>query len=110
VTILVASFHANLFLAELAKRTVGHSRNKTALEIFHESCELLTTEFTPAAEIFRAIAAVEAYIKPLNLQRSVGVWDVSLWEHLRDTQHLFQPMEMVPRQDEDILMDFEIAA
>ena len=87
--ILVASFHANLFILELAERTVGHSRVETALEIFCKSCEHLVTELMPAAEIFRAIAAVKIHIEPLNLQRSVGVWDVSLGEHLHDSQHLF---------------------
>ena len=108
--ILVACFHANLFVTELAKHTIGHSRVETALEIFRGSREHLVAELTSAAEIFRAIAAVEAHIKPLNLQRSVGVWGVSLWEHLRDTYHLFKPMEMVQRRDEEILTDSVIAA
>ena len=109
VTILVASFHANLFVVELAERTVSHLHVKTALKIFHKSRERLVAELTPATEIFRVIAAVEAHIEPLNLQCSVGVWDVSLKEHLQDSQHLFKPMEMVQRQDKEILMDFEMA-
>ena len=84
MTNLIACFHANWFVAELAKRTLGHLHVEAALEIFRESCEHLIPELTSAAEIFRTIAAVEAHIKPLNLQRSIGVRDVSLWEHLRD--------------------------
>ena len=99
-----------MFIAKLAKHTVGHSRVKDALKIFRESRQSLVGELTSAAEIFRTIAAVETHIKPLNLQRSVGCWDVSLWEHLRDTQHLFKPMEMVHWRDEEILADSKIAA
>ena len=76
MAILVASFHANLFIAELAERTVGHLRVKTALEIRRETREHFVAELTPAAEIFRAIAAVKGHVEPFNLQRSVGVWDV----------------------------------
>ena len=105
MTILVASFPANLFVAELAEPTVGHSPIETALEIFRESREHLVAELTPAAEIFRAIAAVKGHIEPLNLQRSIRVRDVSLGEHLRDSQHLFKSMELVQWQDEEILTD-----
>ncbi len=83
--ILIACFHANLFVAKLAKHTIGHLRVEAALQIFGKSRERLVAELTSAAEIFRTIAAVEAHMKPLNLQHGVGVWDVSLWEHLRDT-------------------------
>ena len=85
MAILIAFFHANLFVAKLTKRTVSHSRVKDALEIRCESCQSLAAELTSAAEVFRAIAAVEAHTKSLNLQCSVGDFDVSLWEHLRDT-------------------------
>ena len=85
MTILIGCFHANLLVMKLVKRIVGHSCVEAALEIFCESREHLIAELTSAAEIFRVIAAVEAHIKPLNLQHNVGVWDVSLWEHLRDT-------------------------
>ncbi len=101
MAILVASFHANLFVAELAERTIGHSRVKTALEIRRETCERFVAELTPTAEILHAIAAVKGHLEPFNLQRSVGVWDVS---------HLFKPMEMVQRRDKEILTDSVIAA
>ena len=101
MAILVASFHANLFVAELAERTIGHSRVKTAHKIRRETCERFVAELTPTAEILHVIAAVKGHVEPFNLQRSVGVWDVS---------HLFKPMEMVQRRDEEILTGSKIAA
>ena len=77
MTILIACFYANLFVPKLAEHTVGHSRVKDALKIFRESCQSLVAELTSAAEVFRAIAAMESHIKPLNMQCSVGGWDVS---------------------------------
>ena len=109
MAILVASFHTNLFIAELTERTIGHSRIETALEIRRETRKRFVAELTPAAEIFRAIVVVKSHVEPLNLQRSIGVRDVSLGEHLRDSQHLFKPMEMVQQQDEEILTDSVIA-
>jgi hypothetical protein len=77
--ILIACFHANLLVAKLVKRTVGDLRNKAALEVFRESRGRLIAELTSAAEIIHANGVVEAHIKLLNLQHSIGVWDVSLW-------------------------------
>ena len=110
MTILIVCFYENLFIAKLVEGTVGHLRVKDALKIFRESCQSLVAELTSAAEVFHAIPAVETHIKPLNLQCSIGGWDFSLWEHVQDTQHLFKPMEMVHRRDEEILADSKIAA
>ncbi len=52
---------------------------------------------------------MKGHIEPLNLQQSLGVWDVSLGEHLRNLQHLFEPMEMVQRRDKEILTNSVIA-
>ena len=81
------------------EQTVADSRIKIALKIFHESQQSLVAEFAFAAEVFRAIAAMKTHVKPLNLQCSIGGLDVSLWEHLCNTHHLFKPMEMVHWQD-----------
>jgi hypothetical protein len=85
VTVLVASFHANLFVPELTEHTLGHSRIKTALEIRRETRERFVAELTPAAEILRVIAAVKGHVEPFDLQRCSGGRDVSLGEHLRDS-------------------------
>ncbi len=108
--ILVSSFHANLFVAELAERTVGHSRVETALEICRETHEHFIAELTPAAEILRTIAGVKGHVEPFDLQRSVGGRDISLGENLHNSQHLFKPMEMIQRGDKEILTDSVIAA
>ncbi len=97
VTVLVSSFYVNLFVAELTERTVSHSRVKTAFEVRRETCERLVAKLAPAAEVLRAIAAVKGHIEPFDLQRSVRRQDVSLGEHLRDSQHLFEPMDMSQR-------------
>ncbi len=77
------------------EQTVADSRIKIALKIFHESQQSLGAELAPAAEVLRAIVAMETHVKPLNLQCSVGGLDVSRGEHLRDTHHLFKSMEMI---------------
>ncbi len=91
-------FFSDLLVASLTERSVADSRVKNALKIFHESQQSLVAELASTAEVFRAIAAMETRVKPLNLQCSVGGLDVSLGEHLRDTHHLSKPMEMVHRR------------
>jgi hypothetical protein len=95
VTVLILSFYPNLFVAELTERTVSHLRVKTAFEVRRETCERLVAKLAPAAEVLCSIAAVKGHIEPFDLQRSVRRQDVSLGEHLRDSQHLFEPMEMI---------------
>ena len=98
VTVLVSSFYANLFVAELTERAVSHSRVETAFEVRRETPrERLVAKLAPAAEVLRAIAAVKGHIEPFDLQRSVRRRDVSIGEYLRDSQHLFEPMEMIQR-------------
>ncbi len=63
MAILVASFHTNLFIAELTERTIGHSRIETALEIRRETRKRFVAELTPAAEIFRAIVVVKSHVE-----------------------------------------------
>ena len=97
VMVLVSSFYANLFVAELTERTVSHSRVKTALEVRRKTRERLVAELAPAVEVLRSIAGMKCHIEPFDLQCSVRRQDVSLGEHLRDSQHLFEPMEMIQR-------------
>ena len=80
--ILVARFYTDLFVAKFVERTVGYLLVKIALEIFCKNCQSFVAELASAGEIFRLIVAVKTHIKSLNLQCSIGGWDVSLWEHL----------------------------
>ena len=95
VTVLVSSFYANLFIAELTERTISQSRVEIALEIRRKTRERFVAELAPAAEVLHAIAARKGHIEPFDLQRSVGGRDVSLGDHLGDSQHLLKPMEML---------------
>ena len=97
--ILVARCYTDLFVAKFVERTVGYLLVKIALEIFCKNCQSFVAELASAAEVFCVIAAMKTHVKPLNLQCSIGDLDVSLWEHLHNTHHLFKPMEMVHWQD-----------
>ncbi len=67
MAILVSRLYANLFVAELAERSVSHSRVEPAFKILCEARERLVAKLTPAAEVLRAIAAVEGHRKPFHL-------------------------------------------
>ncbi len=99
MTILFERFYADLFIAKFAEPTIGYSRVEIALEIFRKSRQSFVAELASTAQVFRSIVAMKTHIKPLNLQCNVGGWDVSLWEHLQNMQHLFKSMEMVHRRD-----------
>ena len=95
VTILLVHFFVDLFVANLTEQTVADLHTKNALKIFHKGQQSIVAELASAAELFRAIVAMETYVQPLNLQCSNGGLDVALREHLHDTHHFFKPMEMV---------------
>ena len=99
MTIFVERFYADLFVANFVEQTIADSHVENALEIFCKSQQSLVSELVSAAEVFCVIAAMKTHVKPLNLQCSIGDLDVSLWEHLHNTHHLFKPMEMVHWQD-----------
>ena len=67
VAVLVLRLYANLFVAELAERTVSHSRVETAFKILCETREHFVAELAPATEVLRAIAAVKGPLKPFHL-------------------------------------------
>ena len=67
MAILVSRLCADLFVAELAERSVSHSRVEPAFKILCEARERFVAKLAPAAEILRAIAAVEGHIEPFHL-------------------------------------------
>ena len=67
VAVLVSRLYANLFVAELAKRSVSYSRVEPAFEVRCEARKRLVAKLTPAAEVLSAIAAVKGHIKPFHL-------------------------------------------
>ena len=67
VAVLVSRLYANLFVAELAERSVSYSRVEPAFEIRCEARERLVAKLAPAAKVLRAITAVKGHIKPFHL-------------------------------------------
>ena len=67
VAVLVSRLYANLFVAELAERSVSYSRIKPAFEVRCEARKHLVAKLAPAVEVLCAIAAVKGNVKPFHL-------------------------------------------
>ncbi len=67
VAVLVSRLYANLFGAELSKRSVSYSRVEPAFEVRCETREHLVAKLAPTAEVLHAIAAAKGHIKPFHL-------------------------------------------
>ncbi len=110
VTKLTLGGGAKLLVIFFLNRAITKSSKKNTLEVLDESLYRLVTKLMPAADILRVVGVMERHIKPLHLQCSIGLRDVSLREKLRDLKHLFKTMEMVQRACEELFMDAMVSA
>ena len=92
VAVIAMGCLADLVLALLLKQAIANPPVEDALEILHKSRERLVEKSASALDELHAIELVEAHIKPLNLQSSIGFYYVSLGEELRNSQHLLELM------------------
>ncbi len=92
VAVIAMGCLADLVLALLLKQAIANPPVVDALEILRKSREHLVKKSASTLDKLHAIELVEAHIKPLNLQSSVGFYYVSLREELRNSQHLLEPM------------------
>ena len=92
VAVIAMGCLADLVLALLLKQAIANPPVVDALEILRKSREHLVKKSASTLDKLHAIELVEAHIKPLNLQSSIGFYYVSLGEELRNSQHLLELM------------------
>jgi len=92
VAVIAMGCLADLVLALLLKQAIANPPVVDALEILRKSRERLVKKSASTLDKLHAIELVEAHIKPLNLQSSIGFYYVSLGEELRNSQHLLELM------------------